>query len=414
SCQAKSWGVYHKYECKILGHLRPSIAPTLARMVMQLLLRKKAGSLSDSEWDEFMRTMDHVDDLQKDNAKGQLAQDRWHDVQLMSQGAHRYSGTQETLTIVQSMMARCLVNSMTVTDDGGSTLGTCLSTAAAQLNHSCNPNCIFLTSGPSLSIRSLQPIPANGELTISYTDITLPTHRRKADLSFQYYFNCVCEYCTQELTCGLPDVPSPLSNGLPSVKLSEIEKEGERLLSLAQGSTSPEKDSLLNQAMSLFAAQKEIYPMWRHPWPMIRDEIKLLHWDLDHWSLAIVHALKEYFFIDPVLYPISWHLVRVQRTFMLLKLIDELQYQMFASPDNDGGDEVEGDLKDYHINWLSVSKGLEQEIEAAIPKAYGIESSFAKEYERLPKHESPEKYGLRMDWVGERIKLEKVAREIED
>ncbi len=73
---------------------------------MQLLLRKKAGSLSDSEWDEFMQTMDHVDDLRKDEAKGELAQDRWHDVQLMSQGAHRYSGTHETLTVVQSMMAR--------------------------------------------------------------------------------------------------------------------------------------------------------------------------------------------------------------------------------------------------------------------------------------------------------------------
>ena len=75
-------------------------------MVMQLLLRRKAGSLSDSEWDDFMRTMDHVDDLQKGNDKGELAQDRWHDIQLMSQGAHRYSGTQETLTVVQSMMAR--------------------------------------------------------------------------------------------------------------------------------------------------------------------------------------------------------------------------------------------------------------------------------------------------------------------
>lgn len=75
-------------------------------MVMQLLLRKKAGSLSESEWDEFMRTIDHVDDLKEDNTRGELAQDRWHDVQLMSQGAHRYSGTHETLTVVQSMMAR--------------------------------------------------------------------------------------------------------------------------------------------------------------------------------------------------------------------------------------------------------------------------------------------------------------------
>lgn len=75
-------------------------------MVVQLLLRKKAGSLSDSEWGDFLRTVDHVDDLKKDSTKGGLAHDRWQDVHLMSQAAHRYSGTTESLVLVQSMVAR--------------------------------------------------------------------------------------------------------------------------------------------------------------------------------------------------------------------------------------------------------------------------------------------------------------------
>ncbi|KAL8903325.1 MAG: hypothetical protein Q9171_007442 [Xanthocarpia ochracea] len=300
---------------------------------------------------------------------------------------------------------------MTVTDATGSTLGTCLSTSAALLNHSCNPNCIFIFSGASLSIRSLQPIPAGGELTISYTDITAPSHRRQIDLKSMYYFDCACEYCTQKLTCGMPDVPAALNNGQPSAKILDLEEEGERLQISAENATSEEKFKLLDEAMKLFGSYKSIYPLWRYPWPSIRNEMRLLQWSLDHWSVAAVHALKAYFFIDPVLYPIPWHPVRIQRVFVFLKLLHELQYQIFASTDN--GHEIERDLKRYSINWLSVNKGLEQEIEAAIPKAFGTDSSFAEEYRRLPKSESPERYGLRMDWAGERAKLEKAAGELE-
>ncbi len=73
---------------------------------MQLLLRKKADALSPSEWNDFLRTVDQVDNLKKNSTKAGLAHDRWHDVQLMSQAAHRYSGTNESLIFVQSMMAR--------------------------------------------------------------------------------------------------------------------------------------------------------------------------------------------------------------------------------------------------------------------------------------------------------------------
>ena len=83
-------------------------------MVMQLLLRKKADALSDSEWNDFLRTVDHVDRLKKDSTKGGLSHDRWHDVQLMSQAAHRYSGTNESLILVQSMVARVCSSSWSI------------------------------------------------------------------------------------------------------------------------------------------------------------------------------------------------------------------------------------------------------------------------------------------------------------
>ena len=299
---------------------------------------------------------------------------------------------------------------MSVTDATGATLGTCLSTSAALLNHSCNPNCIFVFSGASLAIRSLQAIPANSELTISYTDITAPTHRRQRDLRSMYYFKCVCEYCTEKLTCGLPD---ETSTKLPPSKILELEEEGERLHSLAGDATLTEKDKLLKQAMSLFGSHKDTYPVWRHPWPAIRDDIRLLQWNLNHWSTATLHGLKSYFFIDPILYPVPWHPIRIQRVLVLLKLIQELQCQMYASPENNG-DQIEGELKKYDIMWLTVNKGLAEEIETAIPKAFGLESGFAEEYKRLPQSESPEKYAMRMDWPAERAKLERAANEMID
>ncbi|KAL8992309.1 MAG: hypothetical protein Q9169_007201 [Polycauliona sp. 2 TL-2023] len=264
--------------------------------------------------------------------------------------------------------------------------------------------------GASLAIRSLQPIAPDGELTISYTDITGSTRRRQIDLSSMYYFDCACEYCIKNFTCGMPDDPSTLTKGPPAAKILELEVEGEHLRSLVEDASPKEKYSLLNQAMSLFAPYKDSYPAWRHPWPSIRNDMGLLQWNLDHWSTATLHALKSYFFIDPILYPTTWHPIRIQRVLVLLKLIRELQYQIHASPD-DNGDQVEGELKEYNIIWLAVNKGLASEIEAAIPKAFGVESSFAEEYRHLPQSESPEKYGLRMDWPAERAKLAKAAME---
>ncbi|KAL8730618.1 MAG: hypothetical protein Q9166_003931 [cf. Caloplaca sp. 2 TL-2023] len=382
----------------------------VARYCSKLLLRKKAGSMSESEWQDFMGTQDHSEKIKKDSAHNGPGLTKWQDIHLMSQAAHKYSGTSESLDLVQSITARCLVNSMTMTDGTFSTLGTCLSTSAALLNHSCNPNCMFIFSGASLSIRSLHPIPAGNELTISYVDVTAPSHRRQEELRPMYYFDCTCEYCVSKLTCGQPDVPVALKDGLPSTEILHREAEGKRLKALAEDAPPRQKAELLDQAMGLFLDYGNIYPLWRYPWPSIRNEVRMMQWDSGQESIAIVQALKAYFFIDPVIYPIPWHPIRTVRTFILLKMIYELQYRMFKSPD--GGDQVEGDFKMYNIDWLSANKGLEQEIEAAIPRGFGIQSSFAAEYKRLPKFGPPEKYGRKMDWLGERKKLEEAAENL--
>lgn len=301
---------------------------------------------------------------------------------------------------------------MTMTDGTFATLGTCLSTSAALLNHSCNPNCIFVFSGPSLSIRSLRPIAADSELTISYVDITAPSHQRQEGLRPMYYFDCMCEYCTSKITCGQPDDPAAMKSRLTSATIRDLEAEGKRLEALAEGIPPKEKSGLLDQAMDLFLTYRNVYPVWRYPWPSVRNEYRLMQWNHGQKSVAIVHALKAYFFIDPVIYPISWHPIRTVRTFTLLKMIYELQYQMLRSPD--GGDAVEGDFKRYNIDWLSVNKGFEQEIEAAIPKAFGVGSSFAEEYKRLPKTGALEKYGRKMDWAREQMKLKKAAADLAD
>ncbi|KAL8813716.1 MAG: hypothetical protein Q9200_000053 [Gallowayella weberi] len=355
---------------------------------------------------------DHGEEIKRNCAETSPGLTKWQDIQLMSQAAHKYSGTSESLDLVQAMTARCLVNSMTMTDGTFTTLGTCLSTSAALLNHSCNPSCIFIFSGASLSIRSLRSVSAGSELTISYVDITAPSHQRRKELMPMYYFECTCEYCTSKLTCGQPDVPAVLNAGLPSAKIFKLEAEGKRLEELAEAVSPTEKAKLLDQAMNLFVSFKNIYPLWRYPWPSIRNELSMVQWRIGQLSLAICHALKSYFFIDPVVYPGLWHPIRTVRTFTLLKMLYELQYQMFRSAD--GGDQVEGGLKGYSIDWLSVNKGLEHEIEDAMPKCFGTESSFAEEYNRLPKLGSQEKYGRTIDWTKERAKLRKAANELVD
>jgi hypothetical protein len=74
------------------------------------------------------------------------------------------------------------------------------------VNHSCVPNCVALFSpgrgggggggsGVQQAFRTVAPVAAGEQLTISYVDVGLPTHLRRAALRESYFFECACPAC---------------------------------------------------------------------------------------------------------------------------------------------------------------------------------------------------------------------------
>ena len=70
------------------------------------------------------------------------------------------------------------------------------------LNHSCNPNCIAVFNGSTCDLRSIRNIEPGEELCISYTELMRPQSVRQEVLKKQYYFDCTCSRCLNEIEQG--------------------------------------------------------------------------------------------------------------------------------------------------------------------------------------------------------------------
>ncbi len=90
-------------------------------------------------------------------------------------------------------------------------LGLGLYQTLAFLNHSCEPNCIAVFNGSTCQIRSIRNVQQE-ELCIAYTELMRPQSVRRKELNEQYYFDCACSRCVNEIEHGSE------MNGLKCVK----------------------------------------------------------------------------------------------------------------------------------------------------------------------------------------------------
>lgn len=108
------------------------------------------------------------------------------------------------LLIAQAQLKKLLLqtksNSVGFPFDEQQTLGWTLQEEVCMLNHSCVPNCA-ITNGPdgTLQIRTIAPVKAEEELTISYVDLSGPlggdVKARTRELLERYRFLCQCDRC---------------------------------------------------------------------------------------------------------------------------------------------------------------------------------------------------------------------------
>lgn len=117
---------------------------------------------------------------------------------------------QATPELVLNIDARTKCNAFSVVDHSAVALGNSASEpprvgagiylASSSLNHSCSPNAHVSFDGKVACVRSVESVPACGEVTISYGPELgrEPSWQRNKTLRLRYGFSCACEACSSE------------------------------------------------------------------------------------------------------------------------------------------------------------------------------------------------------------------------
>ena len=111
-CQSSSWRHVHKLLCPIYKRLYPKLLPNTVRAILEILLRRSAKLLPDTEWQDFIALISHADDFRKQQEKNEDGLTTWQTIELMSQAAMLYSGTKEPLPFVQEITSKVSIKTI--------------------------------------------------------------------------------------------------------------------------------------------------------------------------------------------------------------------------------------------------------------------------------------------------------------
>jgi hypothetical protein len=201
-----------------------------------------------------------------------------------------------------------------------------------------------------LSLRSLHPITANTELTISYRDESLPFRYRQIYLKTQYGFECKCDLCllgdtTWRDKFPLDDEVSPQFEQKMRDFAAELGHDGleggsimayadikaamfkaELYPSLHSGAPAHKIATLLQNTSDFFSSTK-CWPMYREPRPTFATQ--QMEWFMKgkQFDDALRIAAKFYFLVEPVQHPEEYHPIRIVKTLRVLHMLMILHVQ---------------------------------------------------------------------------------------
>lgn len=361
-CQSVAWKHSHRFECKIFKALHPNVLPNTVRLVMQLLLRRHNGALSDSAWKSFLDLESHMADFKKSKVQNEDNLTTWQTIELMSHAVVKYSGTKETVDNVQAMLARAMINTHTLTTPTLDPIGLCLDPRTALVNHSCTPNAHVVIDRGCLALRSLRSIPLDAEITLSYIDATTPTAKRSSELQSRYFFTCKCSSCSHLLTCGKPDPPQDPSFERATAAAFGLQSEAVSLQTL-------EAARKLEAALTALQA----FPPYWQPYASIQHQAFLNALSCQIWPLALKYGVASAVHIEPLQYPLPWHPIRVVRIWILLRLMVQILGLL-----QEKDDAVQA-LKHLNLDWRNLSITLYRQLRDDVAKSHGTDSSLAAE-----------------------------------
>ena len=155
--------------------------------VVRVLCMRQLGSIDDKLWDSLMRLPSHVEEYRRSSKS------LWKTADLSASKAQQWTESLEAKETITALYCRVKLNCMSLTPLDDECLGIGLDVLGATMNHSCDPNAVCIFEGKGFRVRSLRPILAGEEITISYTENTLDRSIRQRVLRANYFFDCECE-----------------------------------------------------------------------------------------------------------------------------------------------------------------------------------------------------------------------------
>lgn len=239
-----------------------------------------------------------------------------------------------------------LTNSLTLVTPTLDPLGIILDPMLGHFNHSCEPNAYIIMDGAEVNVRSLKPIKKDEEVFISYIDTTNPYHRRQHELKQRWFFTCKCAKCQKGATLDedkwaidSEDLPQEMQRVAEMMKNesfasdpanfvghSKIEKyvatiQGKAYAEYeaAQRASPEEANEIIVNGMRL-CHQSGLWPVYRQPFATLRDDLIVNLLATGNFKVAWAQCAKRFKYIQPKLYPVHFHPVRVVQTWQMAML----------------------------------------------------------------------------------------------
>ncbi|PWY70052.1 SET and MYND domain protein [Aspergillus eucalypticola CBS 122712] len=298
TCQAKDWKLGHSFECTIYQKLKPRVLPINARAVLRMVLRSERQKYSGEELDQFLQLETHIKDI-RDKSPSQ-----WERISLTSKAIKAYSGTEMSEEVISAMGAKLDLNSFNLTNAVYDRLGVYLHPYAAIFNHSCDHNAAVSFDGPNLHIKAIRPIQKGEQIFITYIDVTDPYPIRQHNLQSRYYFTCHCSKCTSEAA-------SPTAT-----TLHPAQQEAYNIIQSLSTLENPTKHLL----QALTTLQNATIPPTTQPSISLLDELITSLLAQQKYKSAFAYAAARYRAVDPVVYPLKGHPIRLLHAWVLARL----------------------------------------------------------------------------------------------
>lgn len=165
-------------------------------------------------------------------------------------------------------------------------------------------------------MKALRDIEQGEQIFISYIDNTNPYEKRQKELVERYFFKCDCPKCMQGANAREDLFLMPMTN---ISALIDAEIEALEFLTSPGCDEGSGKVFKVKSAISILNKTR-VWPVTRQPYPQFRDELIVALLEAQQFQAAFLQSVIRYLYVDPVLFPDSWHPIREVHAWVLAKL----------------------------------------------------------------------------------------------